>query len=506
MKKLIIFLLFCLVPVLSCAHLKEHDPEKAQVQEHSEKDEKEQAKVEEHLVDCGQIIDKVLAKYASCKTFQCKSRLAYKTYNIDLPKGKKENLKFDNLVDFEISFSRPDMVRADFTERRNGKNTLPDTTSSLYTKSGEYHLFYYRDALIPEDKILNYSTLKELADRWRIYPYSPMYFLTRLFFGNSEYLKDGQYTCKLLGSETIDGKECWKIEITDVVTSWIDKESYAVIKIERDRTSDENLNTGLENVVMYTDISFDKPLSKKAFVFNGKTGVPEYEDFIVMGNKMNAKVKMIRSQGEVMLPVRAAAEQLGYSFIYNKALGNAAIVKGDDKIIILVGQSGSTKNEKPLNLSTLPISDEDDILVPADFFPKVFDKNVLVTSKKAEICDEVMHGDDDAKLYLKEKSQFYIKLAGESKNERKHWVYKPAEGIKQLDKNVEITAVEKMDVWYSGENDTRYEKMQYAEAAGRPRVWAMEAEKPGKYVILFVESSDVSTSEEIITYNITVTE
>lgn len=522
MKKILITsLLFCLVAAVSCTNVKVKDKIQDETQDKDVYTAANKQEKQQDNINCEEIINKVISKYSQCKTFKCASIAVDVSYNIDPATGEKDKYVNYNPIEFIISFERPDMVRVDFTERRNGKNAIPDTTSSLYTKDEKYHLLYYKDMLVPVDKEMHYKNFDEAVSHWQNFPYSPVYFIGKLLVGQSGYFNDNRYSCKLLDSENVGKKECWKIELTSGITVWIEKNDYIIMKVKHSDALAQNTfeNAGetqnkkefftvKENTVEYSGIVFDEEIGKEKFIFKGGETAPEYAGFIVLNQKIDEKVKIIHTNGEVMLPVKTAAKILGYSFRYDMELASAFIEKENDKIIVAVGKTGILRNGKEMELNAAAAYDNEDILVSADFFPKVFDLSVLTTSRKAVINKENFLGHSDARLYLKKGAKFQIRLKKDGKDEKKQWTYKPAEGIKKLEEqNIDITAVEKMDVWYEGEDGKSYEKAEYTETpSGSSIMWVMEAEKPGKYVLLFVERSGSPVSEDIINYNVTVTE
>jgi len=227
------------------------------------------------------LLDKVKAKYSTCKSFYCDG----------LGSTTTADHSYKSEMKFNIRFQRPSMLRVDWQEPR--PSSFAPVPCSLYVENGKYYGVpsYSRK---PEE----FKTIEDGMGTYAGISGGTTYFIPSLLLNKKGYLYD--YTCKILPDQKVNDHDCFSLEVTvkdsGQWTLAVDKTSDAIIRSTEIRTitakqtnksiEDYN-NTELgkqhpappvktkdqtfETVIDYLSPVFDKDMTPDEFVFKATT-------------------------------------------------------------------------------------------------------------------------------------------------------------------------------------------------------------------------------------------
>lgn len=124
---------------------------------------------------------------------------------------------------------------------------------------------------------------------------------------------------------------------------------------------------------------------------------------LVKGDKAavdsNSEIKVFQKDGAAYIPLRFAAEQLGYAVEYNQEKQEVSLIKGDENIVLSINEKFIEKNGERLTVSYSPIRDNGRIFVEIRSLKSVFRQNIY--SDKTGI---IVFGDVDEESSVKDLS------------------------------------------------------------------------------------------------------
>lgn len=112
-------------------------------------------------------------------------------------------------------------------------------------------------------------------------------------------------------------------------------------------------------------------------------------DLIVNEKSISNSSMVYKDEDKLMLPLRAVAQELGYSVNFNEKTKSIEITNNINMTNIQIGKNSYYHDRiAPFTLKSEPVLKSGVTYVPVDFFERVLKSNVIINNEKIQIFDQ----------------------------------------------------------------------------------------------------------------------